>query len=330
MPRLSYAVVLIAMLATSPAGAEDLRDPDFSASGSIGVSHLVVPQNQFILDRQDVNPFRTLGTLDTDRGRGFAPHLRGEVGYRLTPGGGGMPAFGIAVTGDYQYLSLSENSEYRDTGPAQSIGFASFGGFGLRTIDFNSIGVRSERMFRYGTGELLGTATVPLGKNGSVSLFAGPSMRYLRENTRLHAEIRGTLNVMDLSEQIDTLYLGGTIGASVQGSISDRWSLALRGAVSLYEAMAEYDGFYDDNQANDQALQTNGHSRAHAFALDVSLNRHIGKNVTIGVTMGVDYLSDSPQIRYPGPATAPDNPVLRIGFEQLLSMKAGASLVIRF
>lgn len=241
-----------------------------------------------------------------------------------------MPAFGIAVTGDYQYLSLSENSEYRDTGPNQSVGFASFNGFGLRTIDFNSIGVRSERMFRYGTGELLGTATVPLGEAASLSLFAGPSMRFLRENTRLHAEIRGTLNSMDLTEQIDTLYVGGTIGASVQGAISDRWSMALRGAFSLYDAQAEYDGSYDDNQQNDQALRTKGHSTAHAFALDVSLNRHFGKNVTLGVTLGVDYLSDSPQMRYPGPATAPDNPVLRIGFEQLLSMKAGASLVIRF
>lgn len=106
--------------------------------------------------------------------------------------------------------------------------------------------------------------------------------------------------------------------------------MALRGAVSLYEAQAEYDGFYDDNQANDQVVLTNGHSMAHAFTLDVSLNRHIGRNVTVGVNMGVDYLSDSPQIRYPGPATAPDNPVLRIGFEQMLSMRAGASILVRF
>lgn len=215
MPKLPYAVVLIALISTFPAGAEEQRDSDFSVSGSIGVSHLVVPQNEFILDRQDVNPFRTQGTVATDRGRGYAPHFRGEVGYRLTSGGSGMPAFGVSVLADYQHLSLTQRSVLQDLGPTVSFGFAAFNGFGLRTIDSNILTVRSERLFRYGIGEIHGTATMPLGENGSLSLFGGPSIRMLRENTNVHAAIGGTVNSMNLSEQIDTIYLGGTLGVSV-------------------------------------------------------------------------------------------------------------------
>lgn len=324
------AAALTAAIAVFPAYAEDLTNPDFSASGSVGVSNLIVPQNQFILNREDVNPFRSLGAVETDPGYGLAPHLQGEVAYRLTSGGDGMPALGIAVTGDFQYLSLSEASEFQDNGPTVSFGFASFSGFGLRSIDGFSLFVRSEREFMYAASEVHGTAEYPLAKDVALSLFAGPSARVLHETTDLNVAIGGTVNTMNLSEQIETTYLGGTIGASVAGDVSDRWSMAVRGSFSLYHANSEYDGFYDDNQANDEAKFVSASTLAHGLALDVSLDRHFGDKVTLGGILGVDYLSDSPQMRYPGPVTAPDNDDVIIGFHRLISVSAGAKLSVRF
>jgi len=326
----TFWVALIWVIFVLPASAEVFVDPDFKASGSVGISNLIVPPNQFIINREDVNPFRTLGAVGTDPGHGLAPHFQGEARYRLTSGGDGMPAFGVAATGEFQHLSLSDTDEFQDTGPTVSFGFASFSGFGLRTIDGGRLFVHSERDFTYGTGEFHATAEYPLGEDISFSFFAGPSARLLLETTDINAAIGGTANTMNLSEQIDTMYLGGTIGASVEGSISDFWSMAVRGSFSLYDANAEYDGFYDDNQANDEAQTVSANTLAHGFALDVSLDRHFGDRVTLGGIFGVDFLSDSPQVRYPGPATAPDNDALDIGFERLISVATGLELSIRF
>ena len=333
--RISTRTLFVAMVLTagSPFGQMAFAG-DLTTSIEGGVSYLSLPQNQFFAHRGEAAPFSRFSNLKTGKGANFGKNVRFSGDYEFDESLGGVTYLGLR--GSWEQIATNEARSFYDAGVGQRYGWVVFdNSTGFGTADTDTLSTDIDRDFKFFGVNLVAGVPVATFSGFSVKALVGPSYKRLDEKTRAFGglfDAAGTFlgTFTTLNETIDTDYIGGTIGLTAEGSIAPSWALGLEGLFSMYNADARYRGNYTDSGGRNLSRQLYRGFNAHGANLAVDLQYQITTNISIGMSVKGEYLSEMPQMSYGSVPTDAAAGVLRIDGERLFGGTGNIMMSIDF
>lgn len=304
-----------------------------TTSVEAGVSYLSLPQNQFFAHRGEGAPFARLNNLETGEDANFGNNVRLSSDYELVEPIGGMASLGLR--GSWEQLATNEARSFYDAGAGQRYGWVvldNSNGFGTANTD--TLRTDIDRDFKFFGVNLVAGAPVGTFNDFSLKALVGPSYKRLNEKTRAFGGMvnaAGTLvSSTTLYETINTDYTGASLGLAAKGRIAPSWTLGLEGLLSLYKAKAHYRGSYSDSAGRSAVSQLNRKFKAQGANLAVDLRYQIASNISVGMSVKGEYLSEMPQMNYGSVPTDTASGVLRIEGGRLLGGTGNIKLSVDF
>lgn len=208
------------------------------------------------------------------------------------------------------------------------------------------IHITTNREIDFGAGDFVAGILSGEGKRDNSSLFIGPSFKRLSQEFDIFAyesNREPSVNNMTLQEELKATYYGGVVGGRLVIPLQQDWKLLVDGKLGLYYLDAGYKG----RQVSSLASGALGHTTdwkvddnkvTPSANLKLSLSYTASENITFQGGAGLEYLSDTPVMRYGesgevfkgadtlGPAL-PHSPA-RIGYSDAFGFFSVLSVVI--
>lgn len=316
-PMTLLFAVLIGLAAPSANAQETFVDLE------AGISHLNFPKNQFFVERLAATATRDTN-LDTAVGDATGGYLGTRIGANWQKSFFGSSTVGVAMR-----VSLHEANNRLDTSATDNavptrLGWFNINDtFGAFTANSNTLHTSVSQEVTMIRSDLVGTLGYGDVAGFSTRLYAGPSYLALKQDTDVTGfitDLTGAfISTVNLTETIDTDYLGGVVGIAGERKLNETWSYAFDAAIAYYRADTRYDANQPVAGAADLIRNLSKKESAWGGDLKAGVDYRVNHAVTLGLQGGVNYLSYAPQIDYGDAAGS----VLRITGSDLLGWTGG-------
>lgn len=292
-----------------------------------GFSHINYPQNKFFAKRGESSPFTRQANLDTESG-GVDGNLQGAgVGVHLPFGMAASNGARLEWRGWRMHASASNAASFMDTGAGVRYGWVMLdNSTGYGTPDGMTLDTSVKQSIDFSGNDLLFLLDYGTDKSASWAIYAGPSVKSLRQDTEIQGRI---ITPVTLNDSLSTDYRGVRFGAKYIHPLDEAWKASVDISGSYYRYKASYHGVYEDGAAG---IQRRLRSDKDAIGCDVRLDliRKIASNVSLSIFGGLGYLSEVPQVDYGSVPSDPAHGTLSLGSDKLLTWTLGLKLQANF
>jgi len=306
------------------------REVERKLSGWVdaGVAYMNYPANRLFAIRGEAAPFTRGPDLATDDGDANGVYFSGGLDYELKSALFGSRSTSIGIRGNYADVSSNTSASFVDPGPGTRFGWVALdntGGFG--TPDGETLTTSTRRVISSYTIDIPITLEYEHWSSGSLKVRFGPSYRNVQQESAVDGSITSTVS---LNENLETDYLGATLGVAADFPVTSQLTASVDMAISLYGADTDYRGRYVSSGPTSISRNLEDSEFAYSIDLRLGLDYQFNQNTKVGMFVGINYLSYAPVVSYGSVPTDPDGGVLSLNDDNLLTVTGGLSVSIRF